>query len=141
MGFFFLNPIWISYFHVIILCSIIFVFLADHLSSLSLIFNYNAISGSTRCSPGGARGSVKVAQSCPSVWDPMDCRVHGILKARILECVAFPFSRGSSQSRDWTQVSHIAGGFFTSWATREARRLRGRWFPNCQNDPPTHYHM
>ena len=33
--------------------------------------------------------------------------------------VAFPFSRGFSQPRDWTQVSHIAGGFFTSWATRE----------------------
>ena len=52
---------------------------------------------------------------------PMDCIVHGILQARILEWVAFPFSRGSSQPRDWTQVSHIAGGFFTSWATREAQ--------------------
>ena len=47
--------------------------------------------------------------------------VHGILQARILEWVAFPFSRGSSQPRDWTQVSHIAVGFFTSWATREAQ--------------------
>ena len=37
--------------------------------------------------------------------------------ARIPEWVAFPFSRGSSQPRDWTQVSHIVGGFFTSWAT------------------------
>ena len=37
--------------------------------------------------------------------------VHGILQARILECVAFPFSRGSSRPRDWTQVSHITGGF------------------------------
>ena len=45
--------------------------------------------------------------------------VHGILQARILEWVAFPFSRGSSQHRDWTQVSYIAGGFFTSWAMRE----------------------
>ena len=45
--------------------------------------------------------------------------VHGILQARILEWVAFPFSRGSSQSRDRTQVSHIAGGFFKSWATRK----------------------
>ena len=45
--------------------------------------------------------------------------VHGILQARILEWVAFPFCRGSSQPRDRTQVSHIAGGFFTSWATRE----------------------
>jgi len=44
----------------------------------------------------------------------MDYTVHGILQARILEWVAFPFSRGSSQPRDGTQVSHIAGGFFTS---------------------------
>ena len=43
--------------------------------------------------------------------------VHGILQARILEWVAFPFSRGSSQPRDWSQVSHTAGGFFTGWAT------------------------
>ena len=46
--------------------------------------------------------------------------VHGILQARILEWGAFPFSKGSSQPRDWTQVSLIAGGFFTSWATRGA---------------------
>ena len=45
--------------------------------------------------------------------------VHGILQARILEWGAFPFSRGSSQPRDLTQVSHIAGGFSTSWATRK----------------------
>jgi len=44
----------------------------------------------------------------------MDYTVHGILEARILEWVAFPFSRGSSQSRDQTQVSDIVGGFFTS---------------------------
>ena len=49
----------------------------------------------------------------------MDYTVHGILQARILEWEAFPFSRGSSPSRDKTQVSHIAGGFFTTWATRE----------------------
>ena len=47
-------------------------------------------------------------------------RVHGILQARILEWVAIPFSKGSSQPRDQTQVSCIAGRFFTSWATREA---------------------
>ena len=51
----------------------------------------------------------------------MDYTVRGILQARILEWVDFPFSRGSSQPRDWTQVSHSAGGFFTSWATREAQ--------------------
>ena len=43
--------------------------------------------------------------------DPMDYTVHGILQARILEWVAFPFSRGSSQPTDQTLVSHIAGGF------------------------------
>ena len=57
---------------------------------------------------------------CPTVCDPMDCTVHGILQARILKRGAFPFSRGYSQPRDWTQVSHIAGGFYTSWATKEA---------------------
>ena len=51
----------------------------------------------------------------------MDYTVHGILQARIVEWVAFPFSKGSFQSRDRIQVSHIAGGFFTSWATREAQ--------------------
>ena len=57
------------------------------------------------------------------VWlcDPMDYTVHGILQARILEWVAFPFYKGSFQPRDQTQVSCMAGGFFTSWATREAQ--------------------
>ena len=50
---------------------------------------------------------VKVAQSCLTLWDPMDYSGQGILQARILEWVAFPFSRGSSQPRDQTQVSHI----------------------------------
>ena len=59
--------------------------------------------------------------SCVGLCDPMDHTVHGILLARILESVAFPLSRGSSQPRDWNQVSHIARGFFTSWATREAQ--------------------
>ena len=60
---------------------------------------------------------VKVTQSCQTLCDPINYTVHGILQARILEWVAFPFSRVSSQLRDRTQVSHIAGGFFTSWAT------------------------
>ena len=62
---------------------------------------------------------VKVAQLCPTVCKAMV--YTGILQARILEWVASPFSRGSSQSRGWTQVSRIAGDFFTSWATREAQ--------------------
>ena len=60
-----------------------------------------------------SKGKVKVAHSCPTLCYPMDYTVHGILEARILEWVAFPFSRGSSQFRDQTQVSRIVGGFFT----------------------------
>ena len=50
---------------------------------------------------------VNVIQSCPTLCDPWDYTVHGILEARILERVAFPFSWGSSQPSDQTQVSHI----------------------------------
>ena len=68
----------------------------------------------------------EVAQSCPTLWDPMDCSLpdsslHGILQARILEWVAISFSRGSSWPRDQTQVSCTAGRHFTLWATREAK--------------------
>ena len=67
---------------------------------------------------------VLVAQSCPTLWDPMDCSppgssVHGILLATILEWVAIPFSRGSSWLKDQTKVSCIAGRFFTIWAIKE----------------------
>ena len=55
----------------------------------------------------------KVAQSCPTVCDPMDYTVHGLLQARILEWVAFPFSKRSSQPRDQTQA-RVAGEFFTN---------------------------
>ena len=66
---------------------------------------------------------MKVAQSCPTLCKAMDCNppgfsVHGILYARRLEWVAFHFSRGSFQPRDWTQVSCLADGFFTFWATQ-----------------------
>ena len=62
-----------------------------------------------------------VTQSCSTFCDPMDhstpgSSVHGILQARMLEWVAMPFSRGSSWLRDWSQVSHTAGRFFTVWA-------------------------
>ena len=63
----------------------------------------------------------KISQLCPTLCQPMDFIVHGILQARILEWVAIPFFRGSSQPRDRTQVSQIAGEFFTIWATREAQ--------------------
>jgi len=69
------------------------------------------------------------SESFSRVWlfaTPMNCSlpgssVHGIFQARILAGVAVPFSRGSSQPREGTQVSHIAGRFFTIWATREAQ--------------------
>ena len=64
---------------------------------------------------------VNVAQSYLTLCN------HGILQARILEQVAVPSSRGSSQPRDRTQVSGIAGGFFTSWATREACRTQSTY--------------
>ena len=57
----------------------------------------------------------------------MDYIVCGILQARILEWVAFPLSRGSSQPRDWTQFSHFVGRFFTSWTTREAPEISIPW--------------
>ena len=62
-----------------------------------------------------------VIQSCLTLCDPMDCSppdssVREILQARILEGVAFPFSRESSQPMDQTCVSCIAGRFFTFWA-------------------------
>ena len=68
---------------------------------------------------------VLVIQLCQILCDPMDCSlpgfsVHEILQTRILEWVAIHFSRGSSRARDQTQVSCIAGRFFTSWDTREA---------------------
>ena len=60
---------------------------------------------------------VLVAQSCPTLCNPMDCQppdssVHGIFQARILEWDAFSFSRLFSQPKDQTRVSGIAGGFF-----------------------------
>ena len=83
-------------------------------------------------------------KSLSRVWlfDPMDYTVHGILQARILDWVAFPFSRGSSQPKDWTQVSHVAGGFLTCWATREIQKYWRGWpipspggHPDPQIDP------
>ena len=65
-----------------------------------------------------------VIQSCPTLCDPMDSNplgssVHGVFQARILEWIVISFSRGSSQPRDWTQVSHTVDRRFAVWATRE----------------------
>ena len=75
-----------------------------------------------------------VAQSCPTLHNCMDCShpgssVHGILQARILEWVAISFSRGSSQPRDPSQVSSIAGTFFTDRAPEVT--FKGGW--GCNN--------
>ena len=66
----------------------------------------------------------EVAQSCPTLCDPMDCSlpgssVHGIFQAIVLEWVAISFSRGSSWPRDRTRVSCIVDRRFTVWATGE----------------------
>ena len=76
-------------------------------------------------------GWVLVALLYPTLCKPMDCSlpgspVHRILQARIMEWVTIPFSRGSSQPRDRTQVLCIADRFFTTWATREALLERAK---------------
>ena len=77
---------------------------------ISIVYCYAVILDKSVC----LYAKVKVAPSCPTLCDPMDYTVHGILQARALEWVAFPFSRGSSQARDQTQVSHITGRFLTN---------------------------
>ena len=67
---------------------------------------------------------LKIPQLCLTLCNPMDYTVLGIFQARILEWVAFPFSRGSSQSGDRTQVSCIAGRFLTSWAASVSWGIR-----------------
>ena len=84
-----------------------------------------------------------VAQSRPTLCDPMDCSppgssIHGIFQARVLEWVVISFSRGSSQRRDRTQVSRITGRRFPVPATRKPDLSSGgkgrgvcrqSWFP------------
>ena len=78
---------------------------------------------------------VCVSHSVATLCNPINCSplgssVHGILQARVLEWVAMPFSRGSSQPKDRTWVSCIESRFFTIWATWESRRSREvlRWW-------------
>ena len=80
------------------------------------------------CNVGVLQVKVLAAQSCPTLFDPLNYSPPGssvpeILQARILEWVAIPFFRGSSWPGDQNQVSCIAGGFFTTWATRETLGL------------------
>ena len=77
----------------------------------------------------------EVTPLCPTLSDPMDCSlpglfVHGILQARILEWVAISFSGESSQPRDQTQVSNIAGRLFTIWAKLGEMYLIFNWENN-----------
>ena len=86
---------------------------------------YTAMQFLFYCRNSPPYGLFLVAQSCPTLCDPMDCSppassVRGILQARILAWVAMSSSRASSQPRDGTQVSCIAGRFFTIWVIGEA---------------------
>ena len=100
-----------------------FIYLLNSWSFYFLIIIYLAMQGSMwdliffSMKMGGVS-----AQSCPTLWKTTDCSLpghsaHGILQARTLEWVAIPFSRGSSQPRDQTWISHIACRFFTGWDT------------------------
>ena len=98
-----------------------------------------------------SQGMCSVSESCLTLCDPVDCAppgssVHGILQARILEWVAMPSSRGASRPGDPTQVSLIAGKFFTIWTNfghmwRERRSGQpawkwqsvGKWWPFTLN--------
>ena len=89
------------------------------------------------------KSAMSIAQLCPTVCDPTDSSppgfsVHGILQARILEWIAIPFCRGSSQPRDQTGVSHVAGRFFIVWANREAPKSATlQFFKKCDQFSPT----
>ena len=100
-----------------------------------LVFYYFASLSTLSILDSGTWVKGEVAQSCPTLCDPVDCSlpgscVHGILQARILEWVAISFSRGSCRPRDRTQVSRIGHRCFNLWATREVP-----WYvgvpPNC----------
>ena len=130
----------------LILCSVLFISASLFLNSSKSLVNTSWIFSILFPDPGSSSLSlsslfwkvaylyfclVQVAQSCLTLWDPMDCNspgssFHGILQARILEWVAsHSLLQGIFSTQDWTQVSCIAGGFFTGWARREALRYQG----------------
>ena len=103
----------------------------DEFPDFSLLF-YPRQTGSQNNARGmdskNSQHEHEVAQSCPTLYYPMDCSlpgssVHGIFQAIVLEWIAISFSRGSSQPRDQTQVSNIVDRCFTVWATREVQKL------------------
>ena len=75
----------------------------------------------TRSKKAGKNVKVKFAQSHLTLCEPMNYTVHRILQARILEWVSLSLLQGIFPTQGSNQVSHIAGRFFTSWATREAQ--------------------
>ena len=106
--------------------------------------------------PWGLRGQLVTRNKIRWWWwfsrvvvsDSIDCSppgssVHGILQARIVEWVAIPFSRESYWPRDWTQVFCIAGGFFTSWATRKTlfQNKYPRWWEEKSIFSKEHLHI
>ena len=109
--------------------------LFKHSISINLVYSLNTL--------------YEVSQSCRALCDPMDCSlpgssIRGIFQARVLEWVAVSFPRRSSQPRDWTQVSCMAGRRFTIWATREDSLFTlsyffalPMWFPLPENPFPS----
>ena len=95
-----------------------------HLLLVSSVIKFNLVLSTLPTLPIPMQISLCVCESRSVISNslpPHGLYSHGILQARMLEWVAFLFSRGSSQTKDWTQVSCIAGGFFTNWAIREAQ--------------------
>ena len=105
---------------------------------------YSATKSSNMNAPWGyyakwTKSDVKVTQLCPTLCDPTDYIVHGVLQARILHWVAFPFCRGSFQPRNWTGVSCIAGGFFTDGERQmlyDFTHVESKTLINKQAPPP-----
>ena len=95
--------------------------------SLGVGFSCPRITSHSKGQDGSWKVNVLATQSCPALYDPMECSppgssIHGILQAKLLEWIAISSSTGSFQPRDRTQVFSIVGRFFTTWATREAQK-------------------
>ena len=105
---------------------------------------YSATKSSNMNGPWGyyakwTKSDVKVTQLCLTLCDPTDYIVHGVLQARTLHWVAFPFSRGSFQPRNRTGVSCIAGGFFTDGERQmlyDFTHVESKTLINKQASPP-----
>ena len=101
---------------------------AAHQAPLSMAFSRHLSTGSSNSPCITHTGKCKLL-SCVRLCDPVDYTVHGILQARILEWVAFPFSRGSFQPGDQTQVSQIAGGFLPAESPGKPKNTEWVAFP------------